>query len=102
MDEIARKNRAAFEATGKRRVDPMTKKYWNKILSKSPETDYDHPLLYRDDKYDYLVISLYPGDRNEEVLKEGFEPIPPMYTEWCKSYVKKFKNTRTSIIEEIV
>ena len=87
-------------ATGKKRVDPMTRKYWEKLLSKSPETDYDHPLLYRDDNYDYLVISLYSGQRNEEVLKEGFKPIPPMYTEFCQSYVKVFFNTRTSVIKE--
>ena len=102
MDKTAIENRKVFKATGKRRVDPMTRKYWEKFLSKKSLTDYDHPLLYRDDKYDYLIISLYKGQREEEsILEEGFTPIPPMYSTMCNSYVKRFHNTRTGAIKEV-
>lgn len=102
IDEVCRENREKFESEGKEKLDFLPNKYFQKYQVEASMTDYDHPMLYRDKDFDYLIISLYPGARNTQVLSEGFHEIPPMYSISCRSYVKKFKNTKSSRIEELI
>jgi len=100
IDEICKKHREEFEEEFEvDKLDFLPRKYFEKFVQDSG-MDFDHPLLYRNRKYDYFITSLYFGERNNEIIKEGFKEIPSMYNTSCKSYVKRFLNTKTSVIKQ--
>lgn len=99
MEKIIRNNRAIF-SEGKDKLPFLPNKYFQKFQDRNM-TNYDHPMIYRDREYDYFIVSLYPGTRNKEILEEGFCEIDQMYSTSCQSYMKIFKNTRSSRVEEL-
>lgn len=91
-------NRKEF-AKGKEKLDFVPSKYFHKVISGSM-SKYDHPMMYQDNDYDYLVISNYSDCYEETLLREGFKIIPHIYNSSCISYMKMFNRTRSSKITE--
>lgn len=98
--DMVKENRKSFSEDGRKKLDFLPTKYFKKFVEHSG-MEYDHPMLYRDAKWDYFVASLYKSEgEHERMIEEGFTEIPCMYSESCRSYMKRFKNTKTSVIEE--
>lgn len=98
-----KENRDSFAGDNQaQRMDFIPSKYHKKYIEEDREWLYDHPMLYRNEDFDFFFVSIYPSDKKEEELaRQGFDPVPPMYNRTCKSYMKKFRNTGTQKIEEV-
>lgn len=93
VDKVSKENRKRFaEEYEAVLLGTRPHKYFEAFFHK--ESEYDHPLVFRNREFDYIVVSLNGGQRNETILNEGFKPIYPMYNEFLSSYYKKFRNTR--------
>jgi len=106
IDEKSKVNRQVFsKREGAKHLDFLPRKYLPKYLYEAmPMTRYDHPLMYRNKDYDFLFVSNYRWKGvayfDAELKEEGFVEVPPMYNESCQTYMKKFKNTKTSVVKE--
>ena len=104
IDNVSKANRQAFsEREGVKYSDFLPNKYFEKYIRKDRQSKYDHPLMYRNKSYDFLFISNYWAGNSHfdaELKEEGFVEVPPMYNESCQTYMKKFKNTKTSVVKE--
>ena len=100
IDDVSKENRKKFEEKfNVRKLDFLPGKYFDRFVDRQG-SNYDHPLLYRNKKYDYLVVSLYETlDSHERMMREGFEETPSMYNKDCQSYFKRFLNTRSQKVK---
>ena len=101
IDDKSKENRLKFEEeTGAVKQDFLPRKYVPQYIEQDRDNMYDHEMVYRNKEHDYMIISNYSGQYHSELLEEGFKEIPSMYNTSCRSYMKVFKNTKTSIIRE--
>lgn len=102
IDEECKLNRVVFsEEENAKKLEFLPNKYVPKYIEQDREGRYDHPLMYRGKEYDYLFVSIYGTGGNTILLSEGFRTVPPMYNTMCRTFMKKFYNTKTSKIKEV-